>query len=160
MVLMSVGYAVFATTLTINGNATITGSWNVEIISIESSFTGTADNKTAPSYTATTATFDADLKAPGDKATYTITVKNKGTITASLSSIVLTPDDTDGSSAIIYTIDSQPDVDSTLTANETTTVVISATYDSTVTAVPTLKTKSFTGTLVYQQADTSSSASN
>ena len=153
ILLMSVGYAAFATTLTINGNATISGSWNVEITDITAAFTGTATDKTAPAYTATTATFDADLQAPGDKATYTITVKNKGTITASLSSIVLTPDNTTGSSAIIYAVESQPAAGDTLAPNATTTVVISATYDSTVTAVPDNKTKAFTGTLIYQQAN-------
>ena len=101
---MTTAYAAFATTLTINGSATISGVWDVEIISITSAFTGTASDRTAPSYTATTATFDADLKAPGDKATYTITVKNKGSISAVLKSITLTPDDTNGSSAITYTV--------------------------------------------------------
>src|SRR5574344_1831660 len=152
VVAMSVGYAAFATTLNINGTATISGQWDVEIIGITSAFTGTATDKTAPAYTSTTATFDANLAAPGDAATYTITVKNKGTIKAKLSSIVLTPQAVaDSTAAIIYTIVSQPNANDELAANETATVVIKAQYDSTITETPTTKTRTITGVLNYEQ---------
>lgn len=152
VIALSVGYAAFATTLTINGSATIDGEWDVEITGITSSPTGTGTNKTEPSYTKTTASFSASLMAPGDAMTYTITVENKGTIDAKLDSIVLTPDP-DGSPAITYTVDSKPAKDSVLASGDTTTVVITATYDSSVTEIPELKTKSITGTLEYVQAD-------
>ena len=86
IVVMSVGYAAFATTLNINGNATIAGSWDVEITGITPAITGTASDATA-SFTTTTATFNATLMKPGDSITYTITIENKGNIDAKLSSI-------------------------------------------------------------------------
>lgn len=152
VVAMSVGYAAFTANLKINGTATIAGDWAVEITGITSEFTGTASDKTAPSFTATTATFDAQLMAPGDTATYTVTVENKGTIDAKLSSITLTPQ-ADGSDAIIYTVKSQPNANDELASGETTTVVIEAKYDPSVTTVPETKTKTFTGVLEYVQAD-------
>lgn len=151
VVAMSVGYAAFATTLNINGTATIAGDWDVEITGITSEFVGTASDKTTPAYTATTATFDAKLMAPGDTATYTVTVENKGTIKAKLDSITLTPQ-ADGSDAIIYTVKSQPAANDVLKAGDSTTVVVEAKYDPTITEVPEVKTKTFTGVLEYIQA--------
>ena len=130
--MMAVGYAAFATTLNINGTATIAGEWDVEITDI-------------------TATFDANLMAPGDTATYTITVQNKGSIDAKLNTITLTPQ-ADGSDAIIYTVKSQPSANDVLKAGDSTTVVIEAKYDEAVNSVPEVKTKTFTGVLEYVQA--------
>jgi uncharacterized membrane protein len=154
IVVMAVGYAAFATTLTINGNATISGKWDVEITGIESAVTGTA-NAGSPSFTTTTATFDATLVKPGDSATYTVTVENKGNIDAKLSDITLTPQEVSdgGSDAILYEIVSQPAKDSVLAAGDTTTVEVKVSYDSTATTVPTSTTRTFTGTLEYVQAD-------
>lgn len=151
IMVMSVGYAAFASTLTINGTATISGSWDVEITGIESSFVGTATNASAPTYTKTTTTFDTTLMAPGDSATYTITVKNKGNIAAKLNAITLTPQ-SDGSDAIIYTVVSQPNASDVLAAGESTTVVIKVEYDSSVTEVPDVTTKTISGTLEYVQS--------
>lgn len=66
LLVMSVGYAAFATQLQLNGTATIQGEWDVEITKIEATnIVGTAEAGT-PANTKTTATFDATLKAPGD----------------------------------------------------------------------------------------------
>lgn len=152
IVLMGVGYAAFATTLNINGKATISGDWDVEITGIKAEHTGTATDATEPSFTATTATFDAKLLAPGDSSTYTITVENKGNIDAKLNSINLTPqDDTTGSPAIKYTVVSQPVKESVLASGDSTTVVIKAEYDPTITTIPEVKTKTITGTIEYVQ---------
>jgi uncharacterized repeat protein (TIGR01451 family) len=151
IMIMSVGYASFATNLDINGTATIAGEWDVEITNITSSFSGTASNASTPLYTKTTATFDAQLMAPGDTATYTITVANKGNIAAKLNAIALTPQ-TDGSDAIIYTIKQQPSAGDILAPNGTTTVVIEVKYDSSVTETPSVLTKTITGTLEYVQS--------
>lgn len=164
IIVMAVGYAAFAQTLNINGSATIGGEWQVEIVGIESEVSGTADAGT-PTHTTTTATFDATLMKPGDSATYTITVQNKGTIDAKLDSITLTPQTTtaeggEGSDAIIYEIIDQPNASDVLKgksdaipAGETTTVTVKATYDPETTEIPTVKTRTFTGTLEYVQAD-------
>lgn len=153
LMIMAVGYATFAQTLNIEGNATIAGEWDVEIIGIDKSYTGTAtDSEGKPSATATVATFDTLLYAPGDSATYTIKVKNLGNITASLNDIELLPQGEDGSEAIKYEIVSAPEKGSVLNANEEATVVIKVTYDSNVTENPTVKSKTFSGVIEYVQA--------
>lgn len=157
IVIMSVGYAAFATTLNINGNATIAGKWDVQITGITPVISGTASDATA-SFTATTATFDAKLMKPGDSITYTVDIENKGTIDAKLNSIVLTPesqkkDGGTGSDAILYDIVSKPADSSVLAAGASTTVVVKVTYDPAATTIPTETTRSFTGTIEYVQAD-------
>lgn len=85
--LASVAYAAFAQTLTINGTGTAAGTWDVAITDItQTSATGATDNS-APTFNATSATFDVDLAYPGATATYDVTVTNNGTIPAVLSSI-------------------------------------------------------------------------
>ena len=158
IVIMAVGYAAFATTLNINGSASIAGAWDVSIVGITPQITGTASEDPASSFTTTTATFNAKLMKPGDSITYTITVKNKGSIEAKLSSIALTPQATvsesgAGSDAILYEILSQPAVDSTLAPNAETEVKVKVTYDPNATTVPEVTTRSFTGVIEYVQAD-------
>ena len=170
VVALAIGYAAFATTLTINGHAVIDSNWDVEIISITPSYSGTAvettNSPTTPSFTATTATFDTTLKAPGDYATYTVKVKNKGTITAKLNSI--TPSDFTTLNAatpavIKYSITSQPALNSTLAPSAEVDFVFKVEFDENATAeqVAALTApieKSLTATIEYVQ-DTSSSGS-
>ncbi|MBP9667455.1 hypothetical protein KBD87_01435 [Candidatus Saccharibacteria bacterium] len=86
--LASVAYAAFAQTLTISGTSTVTGDWDVEIISItRTSATGATDHASTPSFSATTATFDVDLAYPGATATYDVVMKNLGNINAKVGSI-------------------------------------------------------------------------
>lgn len=159
IMVMAVGYAAFRQTLNIDGTATIAGEWQVEITGVTPSVTGTAqdmaydetDNPNGTRFTATTATFDAKLMKPGDSITYTITVKNNGSIDAKLSTITLTPQ-ADGSDAIIYEVVSQPAADSVLAAGESTTVQIRITYDADTEEIPEVTTKTFTGVLEYVQA--------
>lgn len=158
IVIMSVGYAAFATTLNINGSAQIAGDWDVSITGITPETTGTASEDPASSFTATTATFNAKLMKPGDSITYTITIENKGSIEAKLNSITLTPQATTadggaGSEAILYEILSQPALDSTLASGAKTEVKVKVTYDPNATSVPTATTRSFTGVIEYIQAD-------
>ena len=145
----TVAYAAFATELKLNeSTATIKGDWLIEITNIEATtVTGTAEEGT-PTFTETTATFDALLNAPGDSVTYTVTVENKGSIDATLDSAVFTPDDENGSPAIIYTTTNPA---ATLAAGATTTFTVTATYDESITEVPDVKTKTITGTINYIQ---------
>lgn len=150
---LAAAYASFATQLQItNSKATIAGNWNVEITNIEAtSVTGTATSKEGtPTFTSTTASFDANLVAPGDSITYTVTIQNKGTIPAKLNagSPVFT-EQPDGSPAIVYTTTNPG---ATLAAGETTTFTVTATYDANTTVVPEVKTKSFTATIDYVQS--------
>ena len=87
--LMTTGYAALAQVLDINGTANISADWAVEITNIElaSSTGATNTDGVAPTYDATSATFAVDLAYPGATATYDVTIENKGTIDAKLSSI-------------------------------------------------------------------------
>ena len=148
LLVMSVGYAAFAAQLQLNGTATIQGEWDVEITKIEATnVVGTAEAG-VPTNTKTTATFDATLKAPADAVTYTVTIENKGTIDAKLDKATYT-EQTDGSPAIIYTT---TDPGQTLAAGAKTTATVTATYDSSVTEVPQITSKTITGLFNYVQS--------
>ena len=93
--IMTVGYALLAQELTINGRASIDSTWKVEITNITSKdIVGGAVNKVDPTYTATTANFSVGLTQPGDSITYDITVTNKGTLDAVVESINVDKGDT------------------------------------------------------------------
>ena len=81
---MAVGYSAFATQLTLNGTAEITGVWDVRIVNIEAQEVSEGCDSGEPQYTNTSATFDAKLEKPGDSINYVITIKNAGTIDATL----------------------------------------------------------------------------
>lgn len=87
--LMTTGYAALAQVLNINGTAKISADWAVEITDIElaSSTGATNTDGIEPTFDVTSATFSVDLAYPGATATYDVTIKNKGTINAKLSSI-------------------------------------------------------------------------
>ena len=79
IVLMAVGYAIFSEQLTINGTSHIDSRWDIRITNITTSdIVGDATEKTAPSYTNTTARLHVSLINPTDSITYNITVKNNG----------------------------------------------------------------------------------
>ena len=87
VLLMSVGYALISTRITINGTTSVTSTWNVifsDIRTIEQK--GGATNKVAPSVNNTTATFEVDLVEPGDEITYEIDITNYGDIKAEIQS--------------------------------------------------------------------------
>ena len=104
IVFMSIGFAALSSQLTINGNATISDTWNVQITNIEKKEASTGATATSdPTYTATTANFNVSLKEPGDYAIYTVTVKNTGSLDAVLTRITETEGE-GGSAAIKYTV--------------------------------------------------------
>lgn len=148
LVVMATGYAAFAQQLDLNGTSTITGTWGVEIIDITAGTPVGLANAGTPTFTKTSATFNADLKQPGDSVTYTVTIKNTGTIDAELDTSTYT-EGANGSPAIIYTT---TDPGQTLAAGQTTTATVTATYDPTTTTVPAITTKTITGIFNYVQA--------
>ena len=170
VLVMAVGYAAFATTLTINGTATITSNWNVYIESITAGTpTGGAldvpyDSSTATDGTHkvsdTVAQFKTTLVSPGDSLTYTVVVKNSGTIPAALQSIAWADPSVatgDASSPIEYSYEWASGEDGNVAANnDTATLYVTVTYKSIANqGDPTTKTKAATLTLNYVQ-DTSS----
>lgn len=104
IVFMSIGFAALSSQLTINGNATISDTWNVQITDIVKKESSTGVTETAsPTHTATTANFNVSLKEPGDYAIYTVTVKNTGSLDAVLTRITENEGE-GGSAAIKYTV--------------------------------------------------------
>lgn len=103
IIFMSIGFAALSSRLTVNAGATIGDTWNVQITGItqKSATDGVTETKSV-SYTATTATFDVSLKEPGDNAVYTVTVKNSGSLDATLTKITETLGE--GPEAIKYTV--------------------------------------------------------
>ena len=95
LVIMSIAYAAFSTALSISSSATINTSWNVGFDTTKTSGTGVIavttgkSGATAPtgsiSFTdAQHATITTTLNQPGDKVVYTFTIKNTGSLNATL----------------------------------------------------------------------------
>ena len=145
--IMAVGYSAFATQLTLNGTAEITGIWDVKIINIEAQSVSDGCDPGDPQYTNMSATFDAKLKKPGDSITYIVTIKNAGNIDASLGTVVFKEDD-NGSPAISY---KTTELDHELKAGEETSFSVRILYDPKCTEEPAIKTKSIMGIIEYVQ---------
>lgn len=149
---MAVGYAALSQALVINGTANITTEWKVLFTNIEEGTLTGAESKTAPSYTATTATFDVNLLYPGASAQYKVTVANQGSINAKLTSV----DGIDTANAaaptdITYTIDAE--ANETLAAKAEKVYTVTVTWDAASETIPETKTKTATITLNYEQAE-------
>ena len=145
---MSIGYALLAQQLNINGRASIDSTWRVEITNItEKDIVGDASSKETPSYTSTTANFSVGLIQPGDSITYDIEISNLGTLKAKVDSINVTMDDND---AITYTTSGVQQGDK-LGVGEKTTLSVKVEYNSNVTSQPTTTGKDLTVTINYVQ---------
>ena len=139
--IMAVAYAAFATNLTINGTANIESTWSVVFTKIEElSKTSGVTIKEVPTASGTTATFNVDLKSPGDKIEYQITVENKGTLNAIIDDIVASEL---GSDAIKFSISGISKGDK-LAKGESTTFNIVIEYDSSITSQPSITDNTLT----------------
>lgn len=99
---IGVAFAALQKYLQINGSASIDSKFDIRIMSIEKeSSTGGAYEKTRPTFTDTSATFNVGLITPGDTIKYKVIVENRGTINAKLDDLIKMED---GSSNITYTI--------------------------------------------------------
>ncbi len=147
IVLMAIGYSTFATQLTVNGTAEITGVWNVKITNIDIQEVSEGCDPGTPQYTNTSVTFDSKLVKPGDYISYVITIQNAGTIDAQLDN-VLFQEESEGSPAINYVT---TEIAHELKAGEQTTFTVKAEYIKSTTEVPTIKTRSMTGIIEYVQ---------
>ncbi len=89
IIFMSVGFAVFAQNLQINGRAYVEKSvWDVGFD--KSTFTNTGTIDAITSFDGTTSfQWKATLKKPGDYVEFTVDVKNAGTFDAKLKSITM-----------------------------------------------------------------------
>ena len=89
---ISVGFAAMSTSLEIVGSAKVVpANWNIEFISNTFSNNGTAAYAgTTPTMTSTTFSgYEIVVTKPGDKGTYTVKVKNSGSIAAKVSTVTL-----------------------------------------------------------------------
>jgi len=133
VMIMAIGYALFSTTLVINGTSNITGTWNVYFESITTgTIVGNASNETTPSVSSTTATINANLDLPGDSISYEIILKNGGTANAVIENIKA---EAIGSSAIIYSINGIK-IGERLASGETRTITIKIEYDVNTSVLP------------------------
>ena len=131
--IMAIGYAAFATNLTINGTANITSTWKVLFTKIEEvSKTSGVTIKELPTAEGTNATFNVSLTSPGDSIVYKITVANQGTLDAIINDI--TASET-GSDAIKFAITGIKKGDK-LGSKSATTFDVTISYDSNVTSQP------------------------
>lgn len=154
--IMGIGYAAFATSLNINGSASVSSKWDVHIKSITAGApVGTASGS-AKLTDNLNATFSTDLKSPGDSMTYTVVVENGGTLDAKLSDITFNPGTANDTAAIDYTYSgiAENDVLKHGDTGNTQTFTVTVTYDSSVTSQPAsnLLKNDLTMTLVYVQA--------
>ncbi len=146
--IMAIGYAAFATNLTINGTANVTSTWKVLFTKIEevSKTSGVTITK-VPTAEGTTATFNVDLTSPGDKIVYKITVANQGTLDAIINDI--TASET-GSDAIKFEISGIKKGDK-LAKSATTTFNVTISYDSSITTQPNVTDNTLTISINYIQ---------
>lgn len=162
---MAVGYAAFATSLNISGSSSIATSWDVHIESITPGTpVGTAESSSAViGSDKLSATFEDNLKSPGDSITYTVVVKNAGSLTAKLTGLTTT-DVAKDSSGNTVTTESEANVDKailhtvsgisegdTIAPNSTATFTVTATYNENVTTQPNTKTAEYTIALTYEE---------
>lgn len=153
VVLMSVGYAALASQLQINGTSKISSNWDVKFTSMtDGTAVGGATNKTAATFTSTTATFDVELVSPGDSMTYEIVVTNAGSLDATLESIEGLPTAAEGD-AIKYTVTGVSEGDTLSAGGGTATVTVKVEYNSSIKTQPTAEqlSKKLSVTLNYVQ---------
>lgn len=137
--IMAVAYAAFATTLNINGTASIDSRWGVAITDIQCTATEVEGGEAAAvtkGFTATTATFSMTFNQPGDTGRCVVTITNTGTLNAKVSAIDIADEENLATGPIKYTL-SGITVGTKLAKSSTNTYTINASYDSTVTTQPT-----------------------
>lgn len=149
VIFMIVGYAAFATDLTITGTSTITSTWDIRITDIKvTDVNGSATKAEEPAVTDnTTATFKTNLVSPGDSMTYEVTVANEGNISARLDKMTISDEN---NPAILFQIDgiSENDV---LGEHSTTTFDVVVTYNPDITSQPANTTSALKIVLDYVQ---------
>ena len=104
LMLTTVAYASLQTILNVSGTVVKKGNlWNIYFTNPSSaSIVGTATGSSI-NIQASSLNFQASLYKPGDKVTYTVDIKNGGTIDAVLNIISLTGLDTAKSNSLNYT---------------------------------------------------------
>ena len=170
VLVMAVGYAAFAQQLTINGSAEITSTWDVRYDSTQTQdtpgviegvagFTGGQEPTGTVSYNNGdhNAVIHATLYQPGDTVTFTLTIKNYGTIPATVGTptVQMTGDENDQplvakKGNIQFTVTPAPST--TINQNGTVTMEVKAEFISSAESVGTETTADITVNMNASQA--------
>ena len=121
---VATGYALITNNIIINGTANFVGVWDVAITGVNTTNTLGTASILSTTNTDTTASFEVQLLQPGDKATLTIPIKNKGSIPAKIKKIEIVEE---GTSAITYSVSGISEGDELL-PDATGNLVINTTY--------------------------------
>ncbi len=152
---LAVGYAALSQILTITGTSGITGDFKIEFTKIDEGTMSGATTVLKGGVGSTTANFTVDLKKPGSSAIYDLTVENKGTIDAILTSIEgIDESNLSEPLDIKYSLIGIDEGES-LNAGATKSFQVKVVWDSSATSVPS-KSKNLVLKLNYEQ-DTGSS---
>ena len=164
LMLTTVAYASLQTILNVSGTVVKKGNlWNIYFTNPSSaSVVGTATGSSL-NIQASSLNFQVSLYKPGDKVTYTVDIKNGGTIDAVLNSISLTGLDTAKSNSLNYTVTysdgSTIKEGDTLNVGANKTLKIAVEFDSSATSLPVSDVNlTFGVTLIYQQTTGNSSS--
>ena len=155
LVFMGIGYALLTQILTINGTATLTGSWNIYIQSMSlRSKSATAESLKAEvdANDPTKASFDLTLLKPGDYVEYDVVVKNEGTVNAVLRKLEPTINSGNMDTLLTHTM-IQGQI---LKAGETTEFTLKIRFDERATKLPQTDEERLTTydiQLIYEQYD-------
>ena len=166
IIIMSVGYALISSTLTINATGKIEADWDIHFKEndVTTSFVNASNAKDSesteikPTASGLTASFTALLEKPGSSATYTFTVENTGTIDAELTSLTGVDEaNTADPNAIKFEVTGMTaknggTAGTIVKAGETATVTVKVSWDEAATEVPEVKTKTATIKLTFEQA--------
>lgn len=164
VVALSVGYAALSQTLNINGTAKVKGStWDVhfENLTTPSTMNGGLLGKaasTSATVNTTSFTFASELTLPGDAVIYKWDVTNSGTINAILDAAPVITGLSEAAAQHVnyeftYADGNAINANDTLDAGETKHLMLTITFDSDATEVPTGdQTLTLSSTLTYVQS--------
>ena len=138
VLVMSVGFATYTEQLEINGTATFKkASWDVRFDTATYNETSTITSS-AHNVGDKTITYSVTLPKPGDTFSFTVNVKNYGTIDAELKKITMTPLDSDQAKYISHTV-TYAGTDYTQTTDNITGKVLAGGGTATATVVVTVQ---------------------
>lgn len=137
VMLLGIGYAAFQTQLKITGTGKIDSSWNVFFEGIYfGGKSGDATEASEPTFTDTSATFNVNLKKPGDSYFYVIVVRNSGTINAKIEDVTVAKT---GDAAVTYALGSDAVKGKKIAAGGAIPITVTLKFDSSATSIPTNK---------------------
>lgn len=158
---VGVSFAAFASTLTINGTATMSGDFNVKFTAASATESNTDTTLTPSSIGAAgVASFDVavDLKAPGSTSTVNYTITNLGSIAANLATPSITCYSDASKSTSVACSDDDFNIvagavsPTSLDASDTASGTVTVGWKSSSTTKPTNSVRYFTVTINATQA--------